>query len=209
VNNSWNRIIYKWWSPIYDRFFNSGIFLKARQQVFKDLSIKKGSKILFIGVGTGADLPFFLNQGHDITAIDYSADMLKVARDKYKDTDITFLEMDAQQLNFPDQTFDFVVASLLLSVVPHPEKAYSELTRVLTSNGQFIIFDKFIPKNKKMTIGQKVIRPIIKFLGTDIGVDFYQVHHSLPTSGTILQDQQVMLNGLYRKITGVKSEATI
>jgi phosphatidylethanolamine/phosphatidyl-N-methylethanolamine N-methyltransferase len=207
VNNGWNRIIYKCWSPIYDRFFNSGIFLKARKEVFQNLSIKKGSKILFIGVGTGADLPFFLKRGYDITAIDYSADMLKVAKEKYGDSEINYYEMDAQHLNFHDQTFDFIVASLILSVVPHPEKAYSELNRVLASNGQFIIFDKFISKNK-MTIGQRMIRPLIKFLGTDIGVDFYQVHNSITNKGTILQDQNVMMNGLYRKILGVKTEET-
>jgi phosphatidylethanolamine/phosphatidyl-N-methylethanolamine N-methyltransferase len=209
VNNGWNRIIYKCWSPIYDRLFNAGIFLKARQQVFKNLSIKKGSKILFIGVGTGADLPFFLNQGHDITAIDYSADMLRVAKEKYGDTDTKFFEMDAQQLNFQDQTFDVIVASLILSVVPHPDKAYSELNRVLTDKGQFIIFDKFVPKNKKMSIGQIMIRPLVKIMGTDIGVDFYQVHNSISSSVTILEDQNVMMNGLYRKIIGVKTEVTI
>jgi phosphatidylethanolamine/phosphatidyl-N-methylethanolamine N-methyltransferase len=209
MNNGWNRIIYKCWAPIYDRFFNSGIFLKARNQIFNDLSIKKGSKILFIGVGTGADLPFFLNKGFDITAIDYSAEMLKVAREKYGDYQIKFLEMDAQKLHFQDETFDFIVASLILSVVPHPEKAYSELNRVLADNGQFLIFDKFVPKNKKMSVGQKMIRPLIKFLGTDIGVDFYQVHNSISHPATILQDENVMLNGLYRKLIGVKTEETI
>lgn len=72
MNNGWNRFVYMCWSPIYDRFFNTGIFLKARKEIFKDLSLEKGSKVLFVGVGTGADIPFILDKGYEIAAIDYS-----------------------------------------------------------------------------------------------------------------------------------------
>jgi len=52
VNNSWNKVIYKFWPPIYDKFFNSGPFLNVRKEMFKNLSIKENKKILFVGVGT-------------------------------------------------------------------------------------------------------------------------------------------------------------
>ncbi len=50
MNNRWNRIVYRVWSPIYDRFFYSGGFLKARQQVFSDIVFSEGQKILFVGI---------------------------------------------------------------------------------------------------------------------------------------------------------------
>jgi phosphatidylethanolamine/phosphatidyl-N-methylethanolamine N-methyltransferase len=204
MNNRWNQLIYKCWSPIYDRFFNAGFFLTARNEVFKNVALKKGSKVLFAGVGTGADLPFFLNKGYDITAIDYSADMLKVAKEKYHDSTVTFLVMDAQKMEFTDDSFDFIVASLILSVVLDPEKAISEIVRVVKKNGQFLIFDKFVPQNKKMTWMQSFLRPVIRLLGTDIGLDFYKVHKVVENQYKLIMDKHVMMNGMYRKIIGMK-----
>ncbi|MFZ7947212.1 MULTISPECIES: class I SAM-dependent methyltransferase [Bacillaceae] len=208
MNNGWNRMIYKCWSPIYDRFFNSGVFLKARKEIFNDLPLEKGSKILFVGVGTGADIPFFLNKGYDITAIDYSDDMLKVAKQKYPGSTVHFFEMDAQKMNFSEESFDFIVASLILSVVPDPVKTLDEIVRVLKKNGSFLIFDKFVTQNKKMTKKQKILRPIVKFFGTDIGLDFYEIYKLVENNCILIQDKNVMMNGLYRKIIGIKRGET-
>ncbi|WHY77856.1 class I SAM-dependent methyltransferase [Neobacillus sp. WH10] len=208
MNNGWNRMIYKCWSPIYDHFFNSGMFLKARNEIFRDISLEKGSKVLFVGVGTGADLPYFLNKGYDITAIDYSSDMLRVAKEKYSDSSVTFLEMDAQNMDFPDESFDFIVASLILSVVPDPKKTLNEMIRVLKKNEYFLVFDKFSPKNKNMNIKQKIFRPIIKLFGTDIGLDFYQLFKIAENHCDVIQDENVMFNGMYRKILGFKKGET-
>jgi phosphatidylethanolamine/phosphatidyl-N-methylethanolamine N-methyltransferase len=204
MKNSWNQWIYKCWSPIYERIFNSGMFLKARKNVFHDLTLEKGSKILFVGVGTGADLPYFINKGYKITAIDYSSEMLNVAKVKYQNDPITFLKMDAGQLEFNDESFDFIVASLVVSVVPDPNKSLQEIVRVLKQDGSLIVFDKFIPKNKKVAMKQKVLRPIIKWLGTDIGLDFYDLYKNVKTHLEIIQDEEVMMNGLYRKIYATK-----
>jgi len=49
---------------------------------------------------------------------------------------------------FEDESFDYVVASLILSVVPDANKCFQEITRVLKHEGKIIIFDKFAPKYK-------------------------------------------------------------
>lgn len=200
VNNGWNRLIYKCWSPIYDHFFNSGMFLKARKEIFKDISLEKGDKVLLVGVGTGAEIPYFLNKGYQITAIDFSADMLNVAIEKYPNSDVTFLQMDAQKMEFKEESFDFIVASLILSVVPNPDKTMAEIIRVLKVNKEFLIFDKFVPKNKKMKLTQRLLRPIVKVLGTDIGLDFYDVFKVVENRCVLIKDENVMMNGMYRKI---------
>ena len=204
LNNSWNKFIYKIWSPFYDRFFNSEMFLNARKKVFQDVQLEAGSKILFVGVGTGADLPFFLNKGYEIIAIDYSIDMIRIAKAKYGHCSVEFLEMDAQKLEFKDESFDFIVANLILSVVPDPHKTLNEMLRVLKIEGEFLLFDKFVPKEKKLTIGQMFIRPFIKLLGTDIGLEFYQVLQGVKNKCLVYQDEKVMMNGFYRKIKGMK-----
>ena len=163
MNNSWNKFIYKIGSPIYDKFFNSGIFLNARKQIFQSITFDNQQKILFVGVGTGADLELIDYSDLDITAIDYSPDMLGKAKTKFKGSTIKFLEMDAQNMDFENESFDYIVASLILSVVPDANKCFQEITRVLKYEGKIIIFDKFAPKNKKLSLTKVLLRPIIAY----------------------------------------------
>jgi len=196
MNNSWNRIIYRCWSPIYDRIFNSGVFLKARRQIFQQTSFKSGQKVLFVGVGTGADLELINPSDLNITAIDFSPDMLNQASEKFKNSSIKFLEMDAQNMKFENETFDYVVASLILSVVPDTDKCFTEMTRVLKKAGIIIIFDKFVSNELKLSLPKKLLRPLIKVLGTDIGLNFEELYYRNNTNLTINEDENVMMNGL-------------
>lgn len=200
LNNTWNKIIYKIGSPIYDKFFNSGIFLNARKQIFQSIRFSREQKILFVGVGTGADLELINYSDLDITAIDYSPDMLGKAITKFKDSRIIFFEMDAQDMAFEDESFDYVVASLILSVVPDANKCFQEISRVLKHEGKIIIFDKFAPKNKKLSLSKVLLRPIISVLGTDIGRSFEEIFLENNKSLNVKEDSPVMMNGMYRKI---------
>lgn len=200
MNHSWNKVIYKMWSPVYDKIFNTGIFLDARKQIFNEIGFHHKQKILFVGVGTGADLELIDHSDLDITAIDFSPDMLEKGRMKFKGSGIKFLEMDAQNMEFTNQSFDYVVASLILSVVPDADKCFQEMTRVLKQEGKMMIFDKFIPNNKKQSLQQKWLRPIIKVLGTDIGLSFEELFLRNHTNLQIEEDKPVLMNGMYRKI---------
>ncbi|WP_318507503.1 class I SAM-dependent methyltransferase [Bacillus sp. T3] len=198
--NSWNKFIYKIWSPFYDKIFNSGVFLYARKQLFKDIAMERNQKLLFVGVGTGADLELIDLSSLDITAIDYSPAMLDKARTKFKNSQIHFLEMDAQNLEFNNHSFDYIIASLIVSVVPDAKKCFQEMTRVLKPGGKIILFDKFSPKDKELSLMKKILRPLIRVLGTDIGLSFEDLFHSNNQNLQIVEDQPVLLNGMYRRI---------
>lgn len=201
MNNSWNKVIYKIWSPIYDRIFNSGAFLRARKKVFANTHFTNEQKILFVGVGTGADLELIEDQlDLDITAIDFSRDMLDKARAKFENSPIKFQEMDAQNMDFENNTFDVAVASLIISVVPDANKCLKEIGRVVKPGGVIIIFDKFSGETRKQSISQKLLRPIIKVLGTDIGLNFEELYSMNNDYLKIEVDTPVMMNGMYRKI---------
>ncbi|MGO4787484.1 class I SAM-dependent methyltransferase [Paenibacillus sp. 2KB_20] len=200
MNNNWNKIIYKIWSPIYDKIFNSNIFLHARKQIFQETPFNNTQKILFVGVGTGADLELLNHYDLDITAIDFSPDMLRKARAKFKNSRIKFLEMDAQNMAFNDMSFDYVVGSLILSVVPDADKCFQEMGRVLKQEGRIVIFDKFTPSNNKLSLSKKLFRPLIKVLGTDIGLNFEELYLRNNKNFSIEEDKPVMLKGMYRKI---------
>lgn len=169
MNNRWNRIVYKIWSPVYDKLFNSGPFLSTRKKIFQENTLDRTQPILFVGVGTGADLEQINYADLNITAIDYSPEMIERARKKFRDSSIQFKEMDALNMSFANDQFDIIIGSLILSVVPNADKCFKEMIRVLKQGGEIILFDKFSPKGKELSPFKKVIRPIIKLLGTDIG----------------------------------------
>ena len=182
LNNSWNKVIYKFWSPVYDKIFNSHLFLDARKRMFEELDFHDHAKVLFVGVGTGADLELIKNLDLEITAIDLSADMLKKAMGKFDNASINFLEMDAQHMEFANESFDYVVGSLVLSVVPDANECLREMIRVVKGEGKIIL------------------RPIIRFLGTDIGLRFEDLFSGHGDNTEIEEDRPIMLNGMYRKI---------
>ncbi|PLS06993.1 class I SAM-dependent methyltransferase [Neobacillus cucumis] len=203
MDNKWNKWIYRLWSPVYDSFFNAGPFLKARQKVFNNLDFHKGDKILFVVVGTGADIYQVPMELVDITAIDYSEEMLAQAKRKFSDAAITFLQMDAQNLTFSDEDFDYVIASLVLSVVPDYDRTFSEMVRVTKAHGKIIIFDKF---TSQLTPLKRLIRPMIKVLGTDIGLSFEKIYENYKDNKLIIEVNQPILFGeMYRNIRIRKS----
>lgn len=207
MNNRWNEVIYKIWSPVYDKIFNTGKFLEARKKIFQEEEFIKDQNILFVGVGTGADLELVNHRDVNIIAIDFSNEMLEKARTKFKDTSIQFLKMDALDMDFKDNTFDVVVGSLVLSVVPDPDKCFKEMSRVIKPNGKIIIFDKFLPKDNKPSLFTKSIRPVIKLLGTDIGISFEELYLKNREDLKVKEDIPIMFKGMYRKIMLCKADS--
>lgn len=129
--------------------------------------------------------------------------MLNKAKDKFAKTSIKFLEMDAQQMNFMDEQFDIVVGSLILSVVPNANKCFDEMVRVLKKTGKLLFSISFLLKEKSPHYS-KTIRPVIKVLGTDIGLNFEELFETQKTKLRIKEDAPIMFNGLYRKIVITK-----
>ncbi|MDT8903543.1 class I SAM-dependent methyltransferase [Anaeroselena agilis] len=99
-------------------------------------------KVLEIGVGTGANLPFY-PAGCDVTGIDFSPGMLAKARGKLHlaKVPVTLYEMDAQRMAFADGTFDTVVATCVFCSVPDPVKGLMEARRVCKPTGKVILLE--------------------------------------------------------------------
>lgn len=99
--------------------------------------------VLDIGTGPGFFSIILAEVGYQVTAVDYTEEMLKQAR-KNAGTlaeKITWLRMDAQNLTFPDDAFDVIVTRNLTWNLDYPQKAYQEWHRVLKQCGTLLNFD--------------------------------------------------------------------
>ncbi|WP_166961676.1 class I SAM-dependent methyltransferase [Yeosuana marina] len=108
----------------------------------KELVQQVNGKTLEIGVGTGKNLPLY-SKDIRLTAIDFSKNMLDKAMTKYKKSlpNVNFLEMDVQNMDFEDDTFDTVITSCVFCSVPDPVKGLKEIKRVLKPDGQLVMLE--------------------------------------------------------------------
>jgi ubiquinone/menaquinone biosynthesis C-methylase UbiE len=144
TTNDRNRALYQRLAAIYDLPAGLSMIARPRVQLFRLANLHPGQRVLVVGVGTGQDL-VHLPAGTEVTGIDLSPAMLARARTRARalGSDATLLEMDAEDLAFPDESFDVVLLSYVLSVVGDPARALAEAARVLAPRGSIWIVGKF------------------------------------------------------------------
>ena len=112
---------YARWAPVYDLVFGA-VFERGRQAAI-EAAERIGGRILEVGVGTGISLPCY-SRTNRIFGVDISDAMLRKARDRVSELGLDHVEglavMDAANMNFPDASFDVVVAHYVITAVPDP-----------------------------------------------------------------------------------------
>ena len=100
-------------------------------------------RILETGTGPGFFAAILAESGYCVTAVDLTPRMLDEAKKNAGQLTekIRFLEMDAENLSFPDRYFDAVVSRNLTWNLLHPQNAYREWGRVLKEDGLLLNFD--------------------------------------------------------------------
>lgn len=108
-----------------------------------DFSDLTGKTVLDVGTGTGGFAILLARHGCRVTGIDLTPAMIEEARRQALEEglEITFLVMDAQEPDFPEESFDYVVTRNLTWTLPDVEKAYRSWHRVLKTGGRLINFD--------------------------------------------------------------------
>ena len=112
-------------------------------------SLVSGPKVLEVGIGTGLNIPFY-PEDHKVrlTGIDLSDRMLEQARRRAEreGVEAELLEMDAQDLRFPADTFDSAVSTCVFCSVPDPVLGLREVRRVLKPGGRLVMVEHVRPK---------------------------------------------------------------
>jgi ubiquinone/menaquinone biosynthesis C-methylase UbiE len=195
MNNEHNRRIYRFYAPLYDRFFKA-VSDRPRRRAVQMLHLQPGERLLIPGIGTGLDL-LYLPAHVSVTGVDFSLAMLEQARAKVNGRDVTLLEMDAQHLDLTDASFDAVLCTLSLSVIPDGRAAFGEAWRVLRPGGRIVILDKFLPESGELTWRRRALGRVVSALGTDPNRRLSDIIAGVPGLA-IQQNEPSLFRGQYR-----------
>ncbi len=125
-------------------------------------------RVLEIGIGTGANLPFYSQKVSEIIGIEPELAMLKKAELMVKQAPSNALVKlavgDAHHLEFADNSFDTVIMCLVLCTIPDPLQALKEAHRVLKADGQLLFLEHVRAPSSWVARCQDVVNPAWKHL---------------------------------------------
>jgi len=172
------RKYYDWFSHFYDAF----IRLHARSDEddtrhflvdAAHLENRPAPSILDVCCGTGSVILAFVERRTDafVVGYDFSRGMLRKAQEKNRAGRVAFVEGDAAELPFRDDSFDVITCShALYELKGHARnKALLEMRRVLHADGLLLLMEHEVPRNA-LTRALFSIR--LSFMGSDDGREF-------------------------------------
>jgi len=167
---------YRLFSGSYDIVFGP-VFHPGRKEAVRIANDRPAQRILEVGVGTGLSLPHFRTDSR-VTGIDVSEEML--ARARRRAERLTHVEglhvMDAENLEFLDNSFDAVLALYVASVVPNPARFAAEMRRVCIPGGTIVVVNHFTSENLLVRFMEKRLAHVARHIGfhADFPFDTFQ-----------------------------------
>lgn len=163
----------------------------------------EGKDILEVGVGTGKNFPYY-PENADITAIDFSGKMLSRAREKApkQEVKVHLFQMDVQNLEFKDNTFDTVVSSFVFCSVPDPARGLMEVERVCRPGGKVVLLEHVLSANRILSWVMNLANPfVVRMIGANIN---RRTVENVAKSGLIVEKVTDLAAGIFKLIEARK-----
>ena len=136
-----NKRFFNNWAKTYDTNFGNYFLKKAQKDSINTIS-KKNFSALDVSCGTGEGLLMLREKTKGkIMGVDISEEMLKIAKQKISEHNVELKKASVDQLPYKDETVDVVISTEAFHHYPNPDKAISEMNRVLKKGGELIITD--------------------------------------------------------------------
>ena len=124
-------------AKLYDRFMRKD--RAASDEMYELIRpVVKAKTVLELATGTGLIAKHIVNAAAHIEATDASAEMIAEAKRDNRSAKLHFSVQDMFRLPYANQSFNVVIVSNALHIVPQPEKALAEIRRVLKDDGVLI-----------------------------------------------------------------------
>lgn len=197
--------IYDRWGKIYDIIFKH-IFSEGRDVGSRMLEVKPGENLLEVGIGTGLSLPLYPRHCR-IMGIDISPKMLEKASEKVTEHRLTNIQlevMDAQNMSFPDNSFDCVTACYVVSAAPDPLKVVSEIRRVCKPGGRIVFINHFKSHNPILAAFETMLNGVCKKFGWEATLDLDALLEA--SNMTLLATEKVNMFDYWRAVLCINSD---
>jgi phosphatidylethanolamine/phosphatidyl-N-methylethanolamine N-methyltransferase len=158
---------YRLFSGSYDIVFGP-VFHPGRKEAVRLANDRPSQRILEVGVGTGLSLPHFRADSR-VTGIDVSTEMLAKARDRVERGGLGHVDglfvMDAEHMEFEDNSFDAVLALYVASVVPNPARLAAEMRRVCIPGGTIVVVNHFTSEKWVLRFMERRLAHLARHIG--------------------------------------------
>jgi phosphatidylethanolamine/phosphatidyl-N-methylethanolamine N-methyltransferase len=158
--------VYSIYSGCYDLVFGR-LFHDSRVTAIELLELKRGSRVLEVGVGTGLSLPLY-PRDCTVVGVDLTSKMLERGARRVTERGLSHVHLqrqDASHLAFRDDSFDAVMAAYVISAVPDPKRVLAEMSRVCRPNGVIVLLNHFSTTNRLLSGFEKGVSPLCRWIG--------------------------------------------
>jgi ubiquinone/menaquinone biosynthesis C-methylase UbiE len=151
---------------IFASYYDSFMHLFEQKLILgwrRDLLMHAKGTVLEIGAGTGVNFPIYENC-KEVVAVEPNQFMIQKAmkRQKQANVPITIIEKRAEELPFPDKSFDTIVLTLVLCSVQDPSQVIVELKRVLKPGGKILLLEHVKMNHPIYSVVQTLFTPVWK-----------------------------------------------